>query len=324
VSTAEDGTEHRHDGGASGPARRASPPTRRVVDLIELLAREPGRRLSQADMVRALGLSKATCHAIVRELVDAGWLRAAADGETSYVLGAALARIGRSSTAGLPLLEAGRAALEALSVEVEAVIIAGHVEGDEIVVLERYGVPLSAEMETPIGARFPLTPPFGVTFLAWAHPKVVDRWIAGNGNGPGGDRRRLLGVLASVRRLGFSVDRFSSPILELRRLLAVAAASGSDELEAVMQSVLAEMGGRVHLVDELRPGCELDVNLISAPVFDEHGQPSVNLSLQLARRGMGYDEVTVLAQRLTHIARELTEGSGGRVPTTIEAMAVAD
>ncbi|MBZ4561135.1 helix-turn-helix domain-containing protein, partial [Mycobacterium avium] len=44
-----------------------------MLDVVELLARSPSARLRFSDVVRELGLTQATAHAILKTLCDRGW-----------------------------------------------------------------------------------------------------------------------------------------------------------------------------------------------------------------------------------------------------------
>ena len=50
----------------------SSPPTRRVVDIIEFLGERRGMPIRLSDIVQALSLNQATAHSILKELVETG------------------------------------------------------------------------------------------------------------------------------------------------------------------------------------------------------------------------------------------------------------
>ena len=51
---------------------RASPPTERVVAVLDFLARHPHGRFGVSELARRLGLSKPTCLGLVTTLTDPG------------------------------------------------------------------------------------------------------------------------------------------------------------------------------------------------------------------------------------------------------------
>ena len=53
---------------------RASPPTERVVAVLDFLARHPHGRFGVSELARRLGLSKPTCLGIVTTLTDCDYL----------------------------------------------------------------------------------------------------------------------------------------------------------------------------------------------------------------------------------------------------------
>ena len=60
---------------------RASPPTDRVVRILDFLAGRPDERFGVSELARRLGLSKPTCLGIVTSLADAGYLVRDAGGQ---------------------------------------------------------------------------------------------------------------------------------------------------------------------------------------------------------------------------------------------------
>ena len=68
---------------------RSSPGVRRVAAILNFIADHPGQAFALTDLVRALKLSRATCHALLTGLVDVGYLFRTSD--KTYVLGPALA-----------------------------------------------------------------------------------------------------------------------------------------------------------------------------------------------------------------------------------------
>src|SRR4051794_17009511 len=85
----------------------ASPPTARVLDVLELLARDGEWRFT--DVVRELDLTQATAHAILGTLVERGWVSRDPSAKT-FVLGDAATAFADSLIGAKPLLQQARAA----------------------------------------------------------------------------------------------------------------------------------------------------------------------------------------------------------------------
>src|SRR4051812_8020347 len=89
------------------PTGRASPPTDRVVRVLDFLAGRPEERFGLSDLARQLGLSEPSCLGIVTSLSDAGYLvRDAAD--KAYRLGPSLITLGHKAQESMRISPAAR------------------------------------------------------------------------------------------------------------------------------------------------------------------------------------------------------------------------
>uniref|UniRef100_UPI0035691A51 helix-turn-helix domain-containing protein n=1 Tax=Nocardioides sp. TaxID=35761 RepID=UPI0035691A51 len=79
----------------------ASPPTARVVDVVEALVARPTMPMTLTDLVQATGMSRATAYAVLSTLVDRGWVQRN-DVDKSYAIGSYLAVLGRELAASRP------------------------------------------------------------------------------------------------------------------------------------------------------------------------------------------------------------------------------
>src|SRR4051812_2013680 len=95
-------------------AGRASPPTERVVRILDFLAGRPEERFGLSDLARRLGLSKPTCLGIVTSLTDAGYLVRDA-GDKTYRLGPSLITLGHKAQESMRASPAARGELRRLS-----------------------------------------------------------------------------------------------------------------------------------------------------------------------------------------------------------------
>jgi DNA-binding IclR family transcriptional regulator len=304
------------------PRTTASPPTGRALAVIDLLAADPEREHSLAQIVAALGVSKATCHAIVTTMVERGYL-VRSPRSKGYTLGPAVIAAGSAAERANPAVHAARVAVPALARELGVECVASVLDPEFIVVVEwapppaapsaadgRRGRPRAAWSHA--GQRIPLVPPFGAVQMAWAEEASVDRWIARAPAAATGDLRR---GLATIRARGFDVqrenvglDRFRAALgeLDLDQL--------SERSRAAVGQVIAELGPADEVPERLDPRARYDVNALAAPVFDADGRPVLTLSVHPSGEQSGA-QVTAMGRRLRAAADELTAASGGRVPT---------
>src|SRR5437899_5271469 len=106
-----------------------SPPTARVVQIIEFLARHQGERFTLSEIARGCDITKPTCLGIAAELTARGFL--VRDPRTkSYGLGPGLVVVGRAAQREFALGPSVRGHLEVLCDQFHAVCTAAAVVGD--------------------------------------------------------------------------------------------------------------------------------------------------------------------------------------------------
>lgn len=154
---------------------RSSPAVQRVAAVLNFFAEHPGQAFTLTDLVKALKLSRATCHALLTGLVDVGYLYRTS--EKSYVLGPTLAAIGRSASTNYSALQIAQPEMRALADEFDAICSAFFHDGKDAVVRERAAAVSHLGWSMPRGARMPLRPPFGGIFFAWFPPGEVEVWL---------------------------------------------------------------------------------------------------------------------------------------------------
>src|ERR1700760_3658512 len=93
---------------------RASPPTERVVAILDFLAERPHDRFGLSELARRLDLSKPTCLGIVTTLSNSGYLVRDAQDKT-YRLGPRLISLGHTAQESMRVNPTAREELRRLS-----------------------------------------------------------------------------------------------------------------------------------------------------------------------------------------------------------------
>ncbi|WP_307817730.1 helix-turn-helix domain-containing protein [Nocardia acididurans] len=247
----------------AAPGTLVSPPTRRVVQTIELLSRHPAEHLSLARIVRATGMSRATAHAVLSQLTADGWTLRDEDG--NYGLGLGLMAVARRTESAFPLRRLALDAMRALSVAHGAPVFLAEREQHSIVVTEVIGTP-SVPWIRP-GRHIPLAPPVCREFVAWAPAADRAAWLAA---ADPAHRVRLEAVLEAIRTRGYSVERLaddSAPMLEA--LASLRHSPVTDPLRHRLNALITDLITIDYLPDELTD--QNAVVSVAAPVFASDG-----------------------------------------------------
>ncbi len=288
-------------------ARRA-PAVERSISILNLLAAHPDRRFSLSEIARKLGLNKATLHAILWSLSEAGYL-VRDDGAKTYGLGPALIAVGGAAMETYPAVHFALPEMEALSRLLGLDCVASAAIGEEIVVLARtVGTPGPFGISVQPGQRLPLTPPLGTVFVAWSSPDEIDRWLASVGPSvPEENLERYRAAVTEVRARGYSVGLARG---EYRRLVqALKAQEGSTVAEGVRDLRTDE-----YALIELDRAESYRLNHIGAPVFGPRGEVALALFLIGFQDQIPADQVPKYAAALTDAASKIRQAIRGREP----------
>ncbi|GFG72540.1 IclR family transcriptional regulator [Mycolicibacter senuensis] len=253
------------------PARPvSSPPTERVIRILELLASDPERGFSLSEIARMLRISHGTCHAIVTTLAARQWIvRDRRSG--SYSWGPALAALARPVNK-----QAFRPELQRLSDDVGMQVVLGTRQGPTVVVTDAVGESLAA-LQVSVGFRMPIVAPFCREFVAEAGPQVRKEWVGGLGSPSPRLRRRLGAVLDEVRNRGYAIERMSREYVRVYSALQALAAEGQpDEITARLASAFADLTVVDYLPGEL-DSTEHRVANVAAPIHDVDGTVTMSV-----------------------------------------------
>lgn len=279
------------------PSARRSPPTERVVAVLDLLVARDGERLGLSELAREAGVSKPTCLGIVTELTERGYL--VRDPWThAYGLGPALVAAGQVARRGFPAAELAQRRLAELSTRYRATCTASALVGDRIRVVARTG-PDGLPGKT--GQSYPFAPPVGLMYVLWNDDRAIDRWLALDPVLPvRQDRAHLREVVEECRERGYLVEGLTTVGVRLHTLLAgVAAHDLPAGVRELVGEVVSSLGERVYLEADLAARRKVPVNLIAAPTFDANGAQELVVTLhvgasitgaEVARRGAALTE----------------------------------
>ncbi len=291
---------------------RSSPPTERVVAVLDFLARHPHDRFGVSELARRLGLSKPTCLGIVTTLTESDYLVRDSQDKT-YRLGPALIALGHTAQESLRVDPAARAELQRLSAISGTTAALSAVIDDRITVLELVG-PSGADVGVRVGQSYPFAPPVGLMFVLW-DDIALREWLAKAPTIPlRTDGERLDRVIAECRSTGYLVERLTPGGRRLYALMAGMSSRLPDELQALLGELIADIGERVYLRSETTGSRRRqDISVISAPVFDHHQRQAMVVSLQIGQ-ALTDSEIAKRARALTATADVLTGRLGGAKP----------
>lgn len=269
---------------------RSSPGVRRVAAILDFMADHPGQAFALTDLVRALKLSRATCHALLTGLVEVGYLYRASD--KTYVLGPALAAIARTAAANFSPLQVAQPEMRQLADRFDVVCSAVFLEGDSIVIRERAASVSHVGYSAPLGTRAKLRSPFAAAFFAWS-PEDADDWLNRELPRPNADQREALKESMEFgREHGFLAFLRNPAVVNAERAA-----------EQVFGAETAEFP--VLLAKQLEADEEYPLISVTAPVFERGGKVAFVIGLMGVNRRLRGNEVLEIAEEL--------QGACGRI-----------
>ena len=240
-----------------------------MLDVVELLAGSGKDRLRFSDVVRELGLTQATAHAILTTLCDRGW--ASRDPvDKTFSLGPALAVVAARVDTARPLAHTARTAALQLADELGYATSVVERVGDSLVITafedagrQSGGAP---------GDRIRYAPPFGLAFAAWDTDEQQRAWIQRSAATNAKLARRLKEVLARTRERGFDVDCTTPALTQAAQVVGTLPSDGlPDHVREITDQLLVEFTTIGFLSDDDTARRAQPVATIAAPVFDQHG-----------------------------------------------------
>ncbi len=287
--------------------RSPSPPTRRVIAVVGMLA-SADRPMGVGEIAAALGIARATATAVLRELADASWVTR--DTDRRYAVGPALAGVG----ARLAPSDSIAARLASLGAQVGCGVTLSRIDIGALTVLAKAHGGARDIPGLPVGHRVPLAYPAGAAVMPWRDGPERDGWAADAG--VAGEH-----LLALVQRRRYVLFRPASEDAGLVEVLAdLLDVVGSDllrpRLRAKVLTQLSALTARAYTADELDDDTALPVSYLAAPVV-VGGQAAHELQMGPLRPSVTRDEreayIAALMSAADDLARDPGLGAGQTV-----------
>lgn len=285
-------------------ARRA-PAVERSIAVLNYLATRPDDRFTLSEIARATDLNKATLHAILGALTEAGFVLREEERKT-YGLGPALVALGGAAVEANPSVQLSLPHMEVLSNELGLDCVASTAIEEQIVILARTSSRRPFGIMVEPGQRLPMAPPLGTVFVAWSSQAEIDRWLAKVGpSASKADIQRYRQAVDTVRARGYSIGLGGEPAPKSER-----GTSKPRTLEDNVRSIRVDE----YALIELDHSASYQLNHVGAPIFDNTGRVNLALFLIGFQGDIAAGEVPRYAERLRYACTAITEKIGGREP----------
>jgi len=269
-----------------------------VLDVVELLAGSGKDRLRFSDVVRELGLTQATAHAILTTLCDRGWANRDPVDKT-FSLGPALAVVAARVDTARPLAHTARTAALQLADELGYATSVVERVGDSLVITafedagrQSGGAP---------GDRIRYAPPFGVAFAAWDTDEQQRAWIQRSAATNAKLARRLEEVLARTRERGFDVDCTTPALTQAAQVVGTLPSDGlPDHVREITDQLLLEFTTIGFLSDDDTARQAQPVATIAAPVFDHRGRVAMIVAVH-PLQALTRKRIDSIGRRMVHV-----------------------
>ena len=283
---------------------RSSPGVRRIVAILNFFAEHPHESFTLSDLVRALKLSRATCHGLLTGLVEAGYLYRTSD--RGYLLGPALVSIGEVAKAHYSPLKAAQPEMRILADEFDIVCSASFREGREVVVRERASAVSHLGYSVPRGWRAPLLPQFAGVFFVWSAPEEVRAWLDDLNPAPSASQRAALEKsITLIRRYGFFCAQRSARTVDLQ------------STEWVFKSAYEE--APLQPIFEINEEELYELSWVMAPVLDTSRNTAFVIGVQGFTGQFTGAKILSIGQRVREACERITTFIGRGPPKRAEA-----
>ena len=264
----------------AGPT--ASPPTVRVLDVIELLAEQDGEPIRFSDLARRLDLTQGTTHAILATLCDRGWAQRDRQSRT-YTIGPGLLRAAGKLSRSRLLIDRARDAASRLAAELGDAVSVVERDGEELHIVGFAGT-LDRDTGVAMDDRYPFIAPFGPAFAAWLDPGERRTWFDHAVGDDADLGERVESLLASTRKRGYSLERTPAPHLRaLQVMMTLHREPMSPGVQQATSNLLGEITAAA-LLPVADPAEPEPVVALATPIFNSAGEVVLNLVIHPFRQ----------------------------------------
>ncbi|MEU0938265.1 helix-turn-helix domain-containing protein [Embleya sp. NPDC005971] len=251
----------------------ASPPTDRVVAVVELLAASP-HGASVSEVAARLDLNRSTATAVLAALEAPGWVQRGPD--RRYTLGPGLLTVAAAVRTRVALPDDTAQLLAALATRVDCGVALSLVGPDHVVFLAVEPGPGRLPAGIDVGTRLPLRPPAGASVMPWRPAAERAAWLA---HAP-----HLAPALDTIRTHGVAAWRPRGDSTELLTVLRDVVALLDEHptrtaLRERAREQLASIGAHPYTEADFASPRPLPLSYLSAPVPTPHGPPTHELQI---------------------------------------------
>ncbi|WP_458690797.1 helix-turn-helix domain-containing protein [Nocardia tengchongensis] len=282
-----------------------SPPTQRVIAIVELLAAQRDS-LTAAEIADTLALNRSTAGSILAALAERGWVRRLPD--LSYELGGRLAAVGARAAANRHDRAWLERELEELADRVDCGAALTALSGGHLKFVAVTRDRLTIGMES--GVRIPLLAPAGAAIIAHTGATRQRDWLDTRGI----ERRdEYRAVLDTLRTAGFCAWRLEPDTLPDLRVLSdvatyLAEHPESKDLRGRVLAQLSTFGGSAYDQSTFDSEAALPLSYMSAPVFDDSSHAVMELQIGPLREDVTRAERRRYLAELSAAARRIGDG----------------
>jgi DNA-binding IclR family transcriptional regulator len=271
-----------------------APAVRHAARIVQLLADHARSEFTLSEIARVVLVNKTSCLSILGALVESGSV-VKHPATLRYAIGPAHLGLGAAASQRYDFLEVARVELDRLCEQEGLYWNVGTLSGTEMIVLAASD-PRPPTLGFGPGNRLSLTPPFGLVYVSWSPPEVVEAWL--NRAVPDHDGAQLdiyRQAIETTRRRGYSIGvRSAKQAHLLRHFEDLRHHPDEPRLGEMAEDLLHDLAFGEFVLAEIEANGLYEVSFLSVPIVDDRGSmvaavtiggyPSALLGTELGER----------------------------------------